>query len=142
MRGTPGHGSAPFKSDNALMTAAAVMQRIGAYRPAPRFHELWRTQVDSLGVDGHGNVCVASMVHAGISIVSPKGDLVRFVDIDVDGDPGITNITWGGPDMRTAFVASASKTLTDEERRDQPHAGGLFTFRVDVPGLAQPGFGG
>ena len=48
--GTPGHGSAPFKADNALMTAAAVMQRIGEYRPTPRFHELWRTKVETLGV--------------------------------------------------------------------------------------------
>lgn len=51
VRGTPGHGSAPFKADNALMTAAAVIQRIGDYRPSPRFHELWRTRVESLGVD-------------------------------------------------------------------------------------------
>ncbi|MDP9463818.1 MAG: M20/M25/M40 family metallo-hydrolase [Actinomycetota bacterium] len=51
VRGTPGHGSTPFKGDNALMTAAAVIQRIGAYRPAPRFHELWTTTVDTLGVD-------------------------------------------------------------------------------------------
>jgi acetylornithine deacetylase/succinyl-diaminopimelate desuccinylase-like protein len=51
VRGTPGHGSAPFKADNALMTAAAVIQRLGDYRPAPRFHELWRTRVDTLGVD-------------------------------------------------------------------------------------------
>lgn len=50
IKGTPGHGSAPFKADNALMTAAAVMQRIGQYRPSPRFHELWRTKVESLGV--------------------------------------------------------------------------------------------
>ncbi len=50
VHGTPGHGSAPFKSDNALMTAAAVMHRIGEYRPAPRFHELWRTKVETLGV--------------------------------------------------------------------------------------------
>ena len=41
VRGTPGHGSTPFKADNALMTAAAVVQRIGDYRPSPRFHELW-----------------------------------------------------------------------------------------------------
>ncbi len=51
VRGTPGHGSAPFKADNALMTAAAVIQRLGDYRPAPRFHELWRTRVDTLGLD-------------------------------------------------------------------------------------------
>jgi acetylornithine deacetylase/succinyl-diaminopimelate desuccinylase-like protein len=50
VRGTPGHGSTPFKADNALMTAAAVVQRIGEYRPSPRFHELWRTRVETLGV--------------------------------------------------------------------------------------------
>lgn len=51
VRGTPGHGSTPFRADNALMAAAAVIQRLGDYRPAPRVHELWRTRVDSLGVD-------------------------------------------------------------------------------------------
>ena len=51
VRGTPGHGSAPFKANNALMTAAAVIQRIGDYRPPPRFHELWTTTVETLGVD-------------------------------------------------------------------------------------------
>ncbi|MGZ4790521.1 MAG: M20/M25/M40 family metallo-hydrolase, partial [Ilumatobacteraceae bacterium] len=51
VHGTPGHGSTPYKADNALMTAAAVVQRIGDYRPAPRFHELWTATVDSLGVD-------------------------------------------------------------------------------------------
>jgi len=51
VRGTPGHGSTPFKADNALMTAAAVIQRIGDYRPPPRFHELWPTTVEMLGLD-------------------------------------------------------------------------------------------
>ena len=51
VHGTPGHGSTPYKADNALMTAAAVVQRIGDYRPAPRVHELWRTKVESLGLD-------------------------------------------------------------------------------------------
>jgi acetylornithine deacetylase/succinyl-diaminopimelate desuccinylase-like protein len=51
IHGTPGHGSAPFRSDNALVTAAAVVHRLAEYRPAPRFHELWREKVDTLGVD-------------------------------------------------------------------------------------------
>lgn len=50
VRGVPGHGSTPFKANNALLTAAAVVARIGAYRPAPRFDELWRTRVETLGV--------------------------------------------------------------------------------------------
>jgi gluconolactonase len=66
------------------------------------------TNFDSLGVDGHGNVCVASMIHAGISVIAPSGDLVEFVDIEVDNDPGITNITWGGSDMRSAFITASS----------------------------------
>lgn len=50
VRGVPGHGSMPFRSDNALVTAAAVVQRIAAYRPAPRFHELWRGQVEAMNI--------------------------------------------------------------------------------------------
>jgi acetylornithine deacetylase/succinyl-diaminopimelate desuccinylase-like protein len=50
VRGTPGHGSMPFRSDNALVKAAGVVQRLADYRPAPRFHELWRTRVDTLGL--------------------------------------------------------------------------------------------
>ena len=51
VKGTPGHGSAPFKSDNALVRAAAVVQRLAEYRPPAQFHELWRQQVETLDVD-------------------------------------------------------------------------------------------
>ncbi|HEY3486382.1 MAG TPA: M20/M25/M40 family metallo-hydrolase, partial [Ilumatobacteraceae bacterium] len=50
IRGVPGHGSMPFRVDNALVTAAAVVQRLAEYRPAPRFHELWRGQVEAMGL--------------------------------------------------------------------------------------------
>jgi acetylornithine deacetylase/succinyl-diaminopimelate desuccinylase-like protein len=51
LRGTPGHGSMPYGSDNALVKAAKVVSRLAEYRPTPRFHELWRGQVASLGLD-------------------------------------------------------------------------------------------
>ena len=51
IKGTPGHGSRPFRSDNALVTAAAVVQRLSDYRPPPQFHELWRNQVAGMDVD-------------------------------------------------------------------------------------------
>ncbi len=51
VRGTPGHGSMPFKADNALVTAAAVITRIADYRPAARIHDLWPGQLDALGLD-------------------------------------------------------------------------------------------
>ena len=51
VRGRPGHGSMPFRSDNALVLAAGVVQRLADYRPPPRFSELWTERVDSMGVD-------------------------------------------------------------------------------------------
>ncbi|EME20439.1 SMP-30/gluconolactonase/LRE family protein [Rhodococcus triatomae] len=76
---------------------------------------------DSLGVEENGNICVASLATPGISVISPDGELVEFVAIDTDGDPGITNICWGGHDMRTAYVTASStgKLL----RFDWPRAG-------------------
>jgi len=51
VRGTPGHGSMPYRTDNALVKAAAVVQRLADYRPPARFHELWRGQVDAMALD-------------------------------------------------------------------------------------------
>ena len=50
VHGTPGHGSMPFRIDNALVKAAAVVQRLSEYRPAPRFHELWPARVESMNL--------------------------------------------------------------------------------------------
>ncbi len=49
--GTPGHGSMPFRTENALVKAAAVVQRLADYRPPARFTELWSGQVDSMNIE-------------------------------------------------------------------------------------------
>ena len=51
VRGRPGHGSAPHRSDNALVTASAVVQRLAEYAPQPQVTELWRTRLDTLDLD-------------------------------------------------------------------------------------------
>jgi len=56
---------------------------------------------DSLAVEKGGNICVATIGHAGITVVTPGGELVEHVPTD---DPFTTNIAFGGPDMRTAYV--------------------------------------
>jgi acetylornithine deacetylase/succinyl-diaminopimelate desuccinylase-like protein len=48
--GTPGHASLPYATDNALVTAAKVVQRLAEHRPATRIHESWRRFVDGLGL--------------------------------------------------------------------------------------------
>ncbi|MDH3680386.1 MAG: M20/M25/M40 family metallo-hydrolase [Acidimicrobiia bacterium] len=51
LTGRPGHGSMPFRADNALIKAAAVAQRLAEYRPPPRFSELWTERVEALPLD-------------------------------------------------------------------------------------------
>ena len=48
--GTPGHGSMPYATDNALVRAAVVVGRIAAYHPPTRVDEYWRRTVDGLGL--------------------------------------------------------------------------------------------
>ncbi len=51
VKGTPGHGSTPFRRNNALVKAAGVINRITEYRPPAKFTELWRERVETLGLD-------------------------------------------------------------------------------------------
>lgn len=61
--------------------------------------------LDSLAVDGAGNVCVATLVNGGITVISPDGSSVEHVPT---GDLLTTNICFGGDDLRTAFVTVSS----------------------------------
>jgi acetylornithine deacetylase/succinyl-diaminopimelate desuccinylase-like protein len=47
VKGTPGHGSMPYRTDNALVTAAEVVRRLDAYRPQTKILDLWRRFVES-----------------------------------------------------------------------------------------------
>ena len=42
MTGTPGHASLPYATDNALVTAARVVDRLASYHPAARITDTWR----------------------------------------------------------------------------------------------------
>ncbi len=51
VKGTPGHGSMPYGTDNALVKAAEVVRRLSAYRPSPQLDELWAARVKAMGLD-------------------------------------------------------------------------------------------
>ncbi len=48
VRGTPGHASQPFRTDNALVTAAEIVRRIAEYRPPTMIHDTWRDFVTGI----------------------------------------------------------------------------------------------
>lgn len=48
VRGTPGHGSAPWKADNAMVTAAEVVRRLDGHVTQPQINEYWQATVRAL----------------------------------------------------------------------------------------------
>ena len=48
VKGTPGHGSIPYKTDNALVKAAEVVKRIAAYKPKLHLDGAWREFVNAM----------------------------------------------------------------------------------------------
>ena len=56
---------------------------------------------DSLAVDALGNICVATLITGAITSIAPDGRIVRQVKMP---DPMTTNVCFGGPDLRTAYV--------------------------------------
>jgi len=51
VHGTPGHGSQPFGSDNAIVKAAEVVRRLADFRPRAQIGEVWRTFVENSVAD-------------------------------------------------------------------------------------------
>lgn len=78
---------------------------------------------DSLAVDSAGNVCVASLMEGGITVIPPDAGAPSFVPMP---DVYTTNLCFGGPDLRTAYV-----TLSTTGRLvaiDWPRPGAALNF--------------
>jgi gluconolactonase len=76
---------------------------------------------DGIKIDTEGHLWIASWSTSELWRISPEGKLVYKIKIPGKGHP--TNICFGGPDMRTAYV-----TYFDQ-------GGKLFTVRMPVAGM-------
>ena len=75
---------------------------------------------DSLALEENGNICVATLINGGISVISPEGNLVEFVKFD---DPYITNICFGSQNLKTAYITASFEGLlleVDWDRQGLP----------------------
>jgi gluconolactonase len=73
---------------------------------------------DSLGVEADGTVVVAA-IDRGLCVVRPDGE-ISFIE---GPGPAVTNICWGGEDLRTAYVTESL-------------VGKLYRYAWPRPGLA------
>ncbi len=77
--------------------------------------------VDSIAVDSEGNICVATLMTGAISVFSPAGALLNQFTVP-EKDIWVTNICFGGPDLRTAYITSSG-------------LGRLYAMEWHCPGL-------
>jgi gluconolactonase len=56
---------------------------------------------DSLAVEACGHICVATLMTGGITVISPAGEQIDWVAMP---DRMTTNLCFGGPGRRTAYV--------------------------------------
>jgi gluconolactonase len=69
--------------------------------------------LDSMAIDGEGNVYVASFLphgndpesRGGVTVVSPVGEILEWIEIDIgEPDPFPSNVCFGGPGRTTMYV--------------------------------------
>ncbi len=94
---------------------------------------------DGAAVDSEGNYWSAMFEGGRIVKLSPTGELLQEIELPVRCP---TSVAFGGPDLRTLFVTSASKGRSNDELAKYPHSGKVLAFTVDVPGIEQAEYRG
>jgi sugar lactone lactonase YvrE len=90
---------------------------------------------DGPTVDSEGCVWIALFAGWEAWRFSPAGERLARIRFPV---ANITKLAFGGEALRTAYATTARLHLKPEDLAEQPQAGDLFEFRVDVPGLPCP----
>lgn len=112
-------------SDDALLRDGEVFARIDPADGTP----------DGVTVDAEDHLWVGLWGGWAARRYAPDGTLVATVTFPC---ANITKLAFGGPDLRTAYATTARIGLDEAALEQQPLAGGLFAFRVDVPGRVVP----
>ena len=94
---------------------------------------------DGPTVDSLGNIWLAMFGGWGVRCYSPSGQLLRGIDLPV---AQCTKVAFGGEDLKTLYITTASVGLSEAQLQQQPLAGGLFRTRVEVAGLPANEFAG
>lgn len=89
---------------------------------------------DGATVDAAGNYWVALYGAGKVAQFSPAGERLREIRLPVKAP---TMPCLGGEDMKTLFITTARQKHTPKELAAMPLAGGIFTARVDIPGLPE-----
>jgi sugar lactone lactonase YvrE len=86
---------------------------------------------DGLRVDSQGNVWCAFWDGAHVTCFSPDGTVAEQVPVPVLRP---TSVAFGGPDLRTMYITSASIGLTADQLAQWPLSGSVLRYDAGIPG--------
>lgn len=95
---------------------------------------------DGMTVDADGMLWIAHWDGGRVTRWDPgTGKLLDTVMLPVDR---VTSCTFGGSDLNTLFITTASHGLNEAQLSEQSHAGGLFAIHPPIGGLPANGYAG
>ncbi len=94
---------------------------------------------DGLTVDAEGFVWSAQPVFGRIVRYDPAGRMERIIALPVSRG---TSCIFGGPDYRTLYITTATETLTDAHKAEEPLAGSVLVCEPGVQGIPETPFAG
>ena len=114
----------------------------GALSPPQRFQQFSTDKTSNYGgrpdgaaVDSEGAYWCAMFEGARVLRFAPDGTLLRTVALPLRCP---TMVAFGGDDLRTLYITSASHKRSAAECAQYPLTGRVLSLRVDVAGLPEP----
>jgi len=90
---------------------------------------------DGATIDAEGMYWVAMFEGGRVLRIAPNGEIVRELKLPVRCP---TSVCFGGPDLRTLYITSASQGRSSEEIAQYPLTGKVLAIRLDVAGRVEP----
>jgi sugar lactone lactonase YvrE len=88
---------------------------------------------DGMTIDSDGMLWIAHWLGGRITRWNPlNGKLLETIFVPVSR---VTSLTFGGSELKTIFITTASFGLTPETQSQEPNAGGLFVYESKIAGL-------
>jgi sugar lactone lactonase YvrE len=94
---------------------------------------------DGAAVDVEGYYWICHIGAWRVARYSPDGVIDCVIGLPVQRP---TMCAFGGSDLKTLYITSATYPIAAPDLKKQPLAGAIFSIDVDVPGIPEPFFGG
>jgi sugar lactone lactonase YvrE len=120
-----------FDAATGIASNRQVFQQFDADKAAPGYGG----RPDGATVDSDGNYWCAMFEGGRLLCFAPNGQQLREVNLPVRCP---TMVAFGGDDLKTLYITSASHNRPAAELAQYPLTGCVLSLRVDVPGQLEP----